>query len=130
MVCMLNPTLNILFVIAVTASARAEPSDVTAFLDANCTACHNAESKAGKLDLGGLGRNLDEPAILRKWITIHERVAAGEMRPKKADQPTAADRDAFIRHTAKEITDAEDKRVVAEGRATRRRMNRQEYEYA
>lgn len=103
-----------------------EPS---AFIEANCVTCHSAVKKSGRLDLSSLSEKFND-ADSSVWIRVHERVAAGEMPPKEKDQPDAKDREAFLKKTAAAITSIEDQRVAKEGRATLRRMNRQEYEYA
>jgi hypothetical protein len=115
-----------LFLLATVLVPPARGEDVRPFLEAHCTRCHDADRKAGRLDLTALKFDPTD----RAWVRVHDRVAAGEMPPKAADQPEPADRDRFVKQVADGITAAEAKRVAAEGRATRRRMNRQEYEYA
>ena len=51
-------------------------------------------------------------------------------RRRKADQPDPADRDRFVRQLAAGSRRPRRRRVAAEGRATRRRLNRYEYENA
>jgi hypothetical protein len=108
----------------------ARGDDRASFHAAHCTACHDADRRAGRLDLTALAFKPDDPANARIWVRVHDRVAAGEMPPKKADAPEPAARDRFVRQLAAGLTAVEEKRVAAEGRATRRRLNRQEYEYA
>jgi hypothetical protein len=121
-------TVAVALILAV--AARGEEADVVTFVGSHCITCHSANKKAGRLDLTSLTQKFDDPAIARVWVRIHDRVTAGEMPPKKADQPDQAERDKFVQLLAGNIASAEEKRVSAEGRATRRRMNRQEYEYA
>src|SRR6185369_16321562 len=56
--------------------------------------------------------------------------AAGEMPPKKKARPDPAEREAFTKFLAAGLTDVEQARMASEGRATRRRLNRYEYENA
>jgi hypothetical protein len=125
-----NPTAVFLTAF-VAAAARADgPPTAKAFFDAHCISCHDAAGKAGRLDLTALQAKFDDPATAKVWVRVHDRVKAGEMPPKDADQPKVSERDRFVRDLSAGLVAAEEKRVAAEGRATRRRMNRQEYEYA
>lgn len=124
------PARLLVVALALAAGAAARAQDVPAFVADHCVACHNAERKSGRLDLTALPLKLDDPAVARVWVKVHDRVVAGEMPPPKADQPAEEDRKQFALRLAARITAAEDARVAAEGRATRRRLNRQEYEYA
>ncbi|MFO0808773.1 MAG: DUF1592 domain-containing protein [Gemmataceae bacterium] len=101
---------------------RAAADDLRPFLDKHCTACHDADTKKGNLDLTALPF---DAATFAKWVTVHDRAAAGEMPPKGEARPPAADLAAFTNALAAMIVAAES---TAEGRATRRRLNRTEYE--
>jgi hypothetical protein len=127
---MTKPAIAVVL-LALTGFARGdEPGSVKAFLEANCISCHDSETKAGRFDLTALPQKFNDAGAVAKWVRVFDRVTAGEMPLKKADQPEAKDRKQFLVNLASAITSVEDKRVAAEGRATRRRMNRQEYEYA
>jgi mono/diheme cytochrome c family protein len=126
-----NASLRLSLTLAAAAvSPAVRANDPAPFLAAHCTSCHDADTKAGRLDLTATPFKTDDPATARVWVRVHDRVAAGEMPPKKADQPKQTDRDEFTRLVAAGLTATEARRVAAEGRATRRRLNRQEYEYA
>src|SRR5205823_7309002 len=64
------------------------------------------------------------------WVLVHDRVANGEMPPKKKARPDSAVAEGFIKALASALTEAEEERAAKEGRATQRRLNRYEYENA
>src|SRR4051794_2988323 len=90
--------------------------------------------KKGGLDLTELEFDLDDPRSFARWVAVHDRVSAGEMPPKaateKKPQPGPAEVEAFTRTLAGSLVAAEKARGGGEGRATRRRLNRYEYENA
>jgi hypothetical protein len=86
--------------------------------------------RAGRLDLTATPWKPSDPQNEALWVRVYYRVAAGEMPPKRAEQPTPQERAAFQSALGRDLTTAAAKRAGAEGRATRRRLNRQEYEYA
>src|SRR5205823_6701807 len=64
------------------------------------------------------------------WVLVHDRVANGEMPPKKKARPDSAVAEGFIKSLASSLAEAEAARAAKEGRATQRRLNRYEYENA
>src|SRR5262245_20388029 len=98
------------------------------FLEANCYACHNSQARKGDLDLTALKFDLADDKTFTTWVKVHDRVLAGEMPPGKAAQPDEASRAAFLKALAQPMIEADDARVLREGRAAWRRMNRYEYE--
>ena len=69
----------------------APPADETffrTFIESNCTKCHNAEKKKGKLNLEDLG---DIGTDRVKYATILEQLRAGDMPPEDEPQPPLAD---------------------------------------
>ncbi len=111
-------------------SLTARESAATRFLDVHCLECHDAEMKKGGLDLTALKLESVASKDLAKWVTVFDRVAAGEMPPKKKARPAAGELEAFKSSVANSITAAEDKLVAKEGRSVQRRLNRYEYENA
>src|SRR5262249_49377582 len=63
-----------------------------------------------------------------RWVQIVNRVSAGEMPPKKKPRPLPADLNAFTNSLATTLLLADRQRVMKEGRAVQRRLNRYEYE--
>lgn len=98
------------------------------FLQSHCVECHDAETRKGGLDLTALPFKLNAATNHARWVVIHDRVASGEMPPAKRERPPAAELGAFTNGLAAELVTAEEKRMAGEGRATRRRLNRYEYE--
>src|SRR5205807_1787060 len=97
------------------------------FLRQNCVGCHSKTNVSGKLDLTTPFRPADAGDFDR-WVKVVDRVAAGEMPPKGAAQPTATARKSFLAALSEPLFAVEEARVRREGRATWRRMNRYEYE--
>ncbi len=101
-----------------------------AFSEKYCVDCHDGATKSGNLDLTSLKFAPDDPANLRHWIAVFDRVQAGEMPPKKKARPDAAEQNAFVRKLATAINGYEGEKTAKEGRATQRRLNGYEYENA
>jgi hypothetical protein len=117
--------------VAVVAS-RAHAADVKplrSFVEARCVKCHDGETKKGGLDLASLPTDFADAKAFARWVKVHDRVHAGEMPPKKAEQPDAKESAAVLEALASELTKADLARNGAEGRATFRRLTRTEYEY-
>ncbi len=106
----------------------AEPTNVRAILTSHCVDCHNAAESKGNLNLDDLAIDLQSTDGLNRWISIHDRVAAGEMPPKESNTLPEADRQRLIEELSGKIQKAVTEQYSAEGRATRRRLNRYEYE--
>jgi hypothetical protein len=120
--------LTVLVLFAVSPAAAAAPDKI--FLNDHCVGCHSAEVKKGGLDLTALRLDATVPADLSLWIRIHDRVTAGEMPPRSRPRPDAARQKAFVDGLANSIVAAERAALAGEGRATLRRLNRNEYENA
>ncbi len=113
--------------VALATPSRAAPS-VPAFIEQNCTECHDADTKKGNLDLTELKFDLNDAKTFSAWVKVHDRVRDGEMPPKKKAQPPAAEVSAFLQSLATPMIAADKTREATEGRTTWRRMNRYEYE--
>ena len=109
------------------AHAQAVPiwtESVASFLKTNCHGCHSGADAPGGLDLTKLGSNLGDAELLKRWVRIHDRVAAGEMPPKDAPRPAAAAQTAFLSSLAASLSAAD----KAQRQTVLRRLNRVEYE--
>jgi hypothetical protein len=95
-----------------------------AFLEEHCYECHGDGSSKGELDLDELGTDFSDAEIMRLWVLIHDRVASGEMPPKKKPRPRPSETNPFLKALAATLSEAHSKRreVVL------RRLNRVEYE--
>ncbi|MSU73290.1 MAG: DUF1592 domain-containing protein [Opitutus sp.] len=98
------------------------------FTDRYCSSCHNDVDKDGGLDLTTLKHEPGDPANFATWVKVHDRVQAGEMPPKEKKRPDAGDLGAFVQSLNSSLTAAEREVTEKFGRATRRRLNRTEYE--
>ncbi|MCE9527795.1 MAG: DUF1587 domain-containing protein, partial [Planctomycetales bacterium] len=104
--------------------ADLQPSAISPFLKDHCLSCHTGEKPSGALDLSKLGTNLDNADLLRRWVLIHDRVAAGEMPPKDEPRPAAKGTQEFLSSLSDKLTAADQQRR----RVGLRRLNRVEYE--
>ena len=114
----------ILFFLLGFATLAAPPTSVSEVLDRYCIDCHDGVEAEGGFDLAGLGFDLRDEEIARRWILVHDRLQAGEMPPPKKRQPKAADKRVVLAALAKEIRAAE----LARADVVLRRLNRAEYE--
>lgn len=100
-----------------------------AFAQKYCHECHAGNEAAGGLDLTRLGEDLDAADAFAKWVKVHDRVAAGEMPPREAEQPEPAERAAWLGHLAGRLIDHESRHRERDGRIPARRLTRAEYEH-
>ncbi len=94
------------------------------FLQSHCIDCHDGADAEDGLDLSGLGSNLSDAELMRRWVLIHDRVSAGEMPPKDETRPAAADQSKALATLAAALTEAD----RARSDVVLRRLNRNEYE--
>lgn len=106
------------------------PASARAFLERHCASCHDAVEKKGDLDLEALAFAPADPRNHAFWVKLHDRVVSGEMPPAKKPRPAADELQAFVGAISSELVATENARLAEEGRATRRRLNRLEYENA
>ncbi|HEY3841473.1 MAG TPA: DUF1592 domain-containing protein [Bryobacteraceae bacterium] len=120
-----------LFLFAALPLLAARPEAVPGFTGKYCAGCHNATAKSGGLDLTSFPFDPTNPTNFSEWVRIHDRVNTGEMPPKViTTRPDPAEKQAFLKSLAASLTEAERKRIAAEGRAVGRRLNDYEYENA
>src|SRR5260221_8100448 len=103
-----------IFVIALL-SHRTAASEARAFVARYCVECHDAETKKGGLDLSALSLDLKSPQNFQTWVKVHDRVAAGEMPPKKKPRPKASDLRSFTNSLSSALLKADQERITAEG---------------
>ena len=101
-------------------------SDLSEFVKKHCAACHNAETREGSLDLASLKQDFVDPESGPRWVKVHDRISAGTMPPKDADQPSPDERDAVLKQLSESIVAAE--RAAAKDAPQLRRLTRGEYE--
>ncbi|MSU64895.1 MAG: DUF1592 domain-containing protein [Opitutus sp.] len=115
---------------ALPAATNFGDADVAAFTDRYCSSCHNDVDKEGGLDLTSLAYTPSDAANFSTWVKVHDRVGSGEMPPKEKKRPPPADVTRFVAGLSSSLTTTERELLAREGRATRRRLNRGEYENA
>jgi hypothetical protein len=106
------------------------PRGARSFVQQHCVECHDADTKKGELDLTSFKFEPADQKNFAKWVLVHDRVKNGEMPPKKKPQPAAKEVANFTKALGSSLVAAEKSRLASEGRATRRRLNRYEYENA
>src|SRR6476620_7660956 len=104
------------------------PPNNRQFLENHCFECHDSEMKKGGLDLTALKFDLANPTNFSKWVLVHDRVSKGEMPPKKKARPESGELEAFTKSLSSDLASTERAAMAKEGRSTRRRLNRYEYE--
>lgn len=112
--------------VACSAFARAADAVVAKRIAASCVECHDGDVQKGNLRLDTLKPVEQDPSSLAIWARIHDRVAAGEMPPKK--KLSAEETVAFTTPLAKSVLTADQQRQRSAGRTLFRRLNRVEYE--
>ncbi len=115
-----------LVALAVPAAGRAAPP--AKFFAAHCHACHDADTKKGGLDLTALKFDPADAENVARWVTVHDRIANGEMPPKNKPRPDAADIAAATKALHDDLVAAERKATAADGKTRLRRLTRGEYE--
>jgi hypothetical protein len=106
------------------------PDAIKCFVQKYCVECHDTETKKGGLDVTTLKFDPAASTNFSKWVLVHDRVSNGEMPPKKKARPEPKELEAFTNSLASALISVEQAQFVKEGRATRRRLNRYEYENA
>ncbi len=125
------PMYGLLVLAMLPADALAQSASIRSFVRDNCVGCHSGKQPDGRLDaetLSSLSSESTSPADFGAWVRMLDRVEAGEMPPTDADQPTAAQRAAFLRELKATLLKANRHRYASMGRTTIRRLNRFEYE--
>ena len=115
--------------LAVVGAARGElPREVHTVFEHRCLDCHDADSKKGNLDLTALKPDFANAETFARWLKVHDRIASGEMPPKKKARPEAGEVKAVTEWLAESLVKAERTRLDGESRTGVRRLTRAEYE--
>lgn len=113
---------------AVERPAAAAPAVLEAFFERHCYDCHSGPKPEAGLDLATLSRELADPATLRRFVRIHDRIAAGEMPPAESERPAPEKIAAVTGWLDAELHAADAARIAKAGRARMRRLTRSEFE--
>lgn len=116
--------------VAAAVAGLAHAEGINAFLGRHCADCHTGPGSEGGLDLAALARDPGDRRAVAQWVAVHDRLAAGEMPPADADQPSAAERTATLSALAGWLSTADEAARRSEGRAIVRRLTAAEFEHA
>jgi len=100
---------------------------VLPFLTDNCYACHNAKRKSGELNLELFKTSASMTQERETWEMVLQKLQTGEMPPKGAPRPEAAELKAVTGWIEKEFDRLDRTAKPDPGRVTARRLNRAEY---
>ena len=116
----------------VSVADEALKKESTAFFEQFCSDCHDIDSQSGGLDLIDLNFDPDNRDNFSTWVRVLDRVATGEMPPKKRDKkrPAPTDLASFTKTVSSTLAAFEQELTARDGRAMQRRLNRYEYENA
>ena len=95
-----------------------------AYLEAHCTDCHETGTTKGGLNLEKADFAIGTPEQADLWTHIFDRVAKGEMPPKKEPRPPEAETKQLLAALRPRLTEADRARRTV----VQRRLNRTEYE--
>ena len=108
-------------------AAEKPPQPIATLIERNCTDCHDAETKKGKLNLTALTFDLADPKGMDRWVQVFDRVVNGEMPPKSEDMKPE-DRKALLAALESSLHAASTAATAKKGRGPMRRLNRIEFE--
>jgi mono/diheme cytochrome c family protein len=122
----------LLFVGALACIAAPESSTFDAkvrpLIEAHCVDCHGADVQKAGLRLDTLAADFADEKTAAVWTRVFDKVASGEMPPKKRERPPKPDVDAAEKYLYAQLHDASLDRQRKEGRVIIRRLNGTEYE--
>jgi hypothetical protein len=130
---MLRPLSAALLLAAAIASQAAAQDQgfakkVKPFIDKYCTDCHGEETKRAGLRLDNLKPDFNDARTMATWVKVHDKIAHGEMPPKKRPRPPEADLKDVTQWLHTTLHAASLDKQKKEGRVVLRRLNGTEYE--
>ena len=115
--------------LAAAGATRAElPPEVHTVFQSRCLDCHDSDTKKGNFDLTALRTDFTDAENFARWVKVHDRIASGEMPPKKSARPPAKDTTSVVKALRESLLAAEQARLAGTGRTGLRRLTRAEYE--
>ena len=118
---------GLLLALFFTAHLFAGPADVQHFLRTYCNECHGAEKQKGDRRFDQLQLPVAKLDTLIDIKDILDQVNLGEMPPKKAKQPSAAEQQSFIAGLSEALAQGREALASTGGSSVLRRLNRREY---
>ena len=104
------------------------PDTLETLLENHCLKCHDDVEMKGNLDLFSLKWNLKDAHTTDIWVKVHDRLASGEMPPKKKSELSQEERVVAVAELARRIIEEQEAVAMEQGRSVSRRLNRFEYE--
>lgn len=98
------------------------------FVERFCFECHAGKDSSADLDLSAYQSTSDVVASFHRWSHVIEFLRDGEMPPKKAEQPTSAEREAAIKAIEKLLLAEARKHAGDPGVVLPRRLSNTEYD--
>ncbi len=126
----MQPTrLIILFLVCLGYGCASVPAAdrVAAFLTDYCVHCHGTDAQKGERRFDQLKLNAIDGDTLFDLQDIIDQLTLGDMPPKEAEQPAAAERQAVIDELTEMLAAARAGRDSTEQQTVLRRLNRREY---
>ncbi|MDB4459153.1 DUF1592 domain-containing protein, partial [bacterium] len=118
----------LLVLMGVVEASRADNfNDVRPLLARYCFACHGEEKQKGDVRIDHLDPDLINGKGAEIWHDVLDQLNLGEMPPKKAKQPNAAERQVIVGWTRQVLKEAATAKRLAGGRVKMRRLTRYEY---
>jgi hypothetical protein len=116
-------------------SATAQPpqsadefkTKIQPFLTQHCNSCHNSDKNSGGISLDVYMSEAHARKDRKAWEMVREVVASGAMPPKKKPQPSASEKDGFLKWIDGKLLKIDCTAPKDPGRVTLRRLNRAEY---
>lgn len=116
-------------------SASAQPpqsgdefkTKIQPFLTQHCNSCHNSDKNSGGVSLDVYTSEAHAKKDRKAWEMVREVVASGAMPPKKKPQPSASEKDGFLKWIDGKLLKIDCTAPKDPGRVTLRRLNRAEY---
>ncbi len=109
-------------------AAESLPRTLDMLLENHCLDCHDDLERKGELDLYSLDWNLADSHVADIWVKVHDRLASGEMPPKKKSRLTLEERGKAVSELAESIVGFQEADAARQGRSVSRRVNRFEYQ--
>jgi len=108
--------------------APADAGAIRPFLEQHCIDCHGAETAKAGLRLDTLAADFSTADKFRAWTKVLDRVASGEMPPKKSTRPPREDKERVVQWLNDRLLAADQSTQPPPGSLSLRRLNRPQYE--
>jgi hypothetical protein len=124
---LLTALLSFPGVLSTPASAQV-PGEVAALVKSHCVECHSGSKPEAGLNLKQLKFDLADRRTFTTWERVHDKLAAGEMPPPDAEQPSPDERRMAVGTLHKTLHATSLAQQKTEGRVALRRINRTQHE--